>query len=121
MHLISGEKITTRRFLQQSLQYSTCFGSSPREEATSDDPKTILPFIRSTWDACLSARLRQRRRPGILNTSGAGCSRHSHVEVAWQPGQALFQEDLTHAMGNQKEMEYLPHIDFAVDCYAYAT
>src|SRR2546426_8331407 len=44
-----------------------------------------------------------------------------HMKVAWEQGQALFQEDLTRAMGNPEEMEYLPHIDFAVDCYAYVT
>lgn len=44
-----------------------------------------------------------------------------HITWAWEKGQALFQEDLVRATANQEEMEYLPHIDFAVDCYAYVS
>ena len=40
------------------------------------------------------------------------------IKGAWERGQALFQEDLARATANQEEMEYLPHIDFAVGCYA---
>src|SRR2546428_13035361 len=38
---------------------------------------------------------------------------------AWEKGQALFQEDLARARVTPEEMEYLSHIDFAEDCYAY--
>jgi hypothetical protein len=44
-----------------------------------------------------------------------------HITTVWEKGQALFQEDLVRATANQEEMEYLPHIDFAVDCYAYVS
>jgi hypothetical protein len=41
------------------------------------------------------------------------------IQLAWEEGQALFQQDLARARANQEEMEYLSMIDFAVDCYAY--
>ncbi len=41
------------------------------------------------------------------------------IQLAWEEGQALFQQDLARATANQQEMEYLSMIDFAVDCYAY--
>jgi hypothetical protein len=41
------------------------------------------------------------------------------IQLAWEEGQALFQQDLARATANQEEMEYLSMIDFAVDCYAY--
>ena len=41
------------------------------------------------------------------------------IQLAWEEGQALFQQDLARARSNQEEMEYLSMIDFAVDCYAY--
>jgi hypothetical protein len=40
------------------------------------------------------------------------------IQVAWERGQALFQEDLARAMTNPEEMEYLSLIDFAEECYA---
>lgn len=40
------------------------------------------------------------------------------IQAAWERGQALFQEDLAHAMTNPEEMEYLSMSDFAEDCYA---
>jgi shikimate kinase len=40
------------------------------------------------------------------------------IQVAWERGQVLFQEDLARAMTNPEEMEYLSMIDFAEDCYA---
>jgi hypothetical protein len=45
------------------------------------------------------------------------------VRTAWEKGQAIFQKDLTHAVVNENEedMEYLSQIDFAADCYAYAS
>lgn len=42
-----------------------------------------------------------------------------HMRSAWEKGQTCFQDDLTRVSGSQEEMEYLPQIDFAVDCYAY--
>jgi hypothetical protein len=42
-----------------------------------------------------------------------------HVKVAWERGQACFQEDLDRATTHQEEMEYFSQGDFAVDCYAY--
>jgi hypothetical protein len=45
----------------------------------------------------------------------------SHIKSAWEKGQARFQEDLARALSNQEEMDYLPQIEFAVDCYAYVT
>jgi len=41
-----------------------------------------------------------------------------HIQAAWERGQVLFQEDLARALTNPQEMEYLPMIDFAEDCYA---
>jgi hypothetical protein len=41
-----------------------------------------------------------------------------HIRNAWEKGQTRFQEDLTRALASQEEMDYLPHIDFAIDCYA---
>jgi hypothetical protein len=41
------------------------------------------------------------------------------IRSAWEKGQTRFQEDLTRALGSQEEMDYLPQIEFAVDCYAY--
>src|SRR5258708_23763076 len=41
------------------------------------------------------------------------------MKIAWEKGQALFQEDLARATANQEELEYLSMIDFAEDCYAY--
>jgi len=41
------------------------------------------------------------------------------IQLAWEEGQMLFQQDLARATVNQEEMEYLSMIDFAVDCYAY--
>jgi hypothetical protein len=43
-----------------------------------------------------------------------------HIKIAWENGQAHFQENLARAMDNPEEMEYLSQIDFAADCYAYA-
>jgi hypothetical protein len=40
------------------------------------------------------------------------------LKAAWEKGRILFQEDLTHAVGEQEQMEYFSMIDFAVDCYA---
>ena len=40
------------------------------------------------------------------------------MKEAWEKGQVLFQETLSRAADNQEDMEYLPQIDFAVDCYA---
>jgi hypothetical protein len=42
-----------------------------------------------------------------------------HIRNAWKKGQTRFQDDLTRALGSQEEMEYLPQIEFAVDCYAH--
>jgi hypothetical protein len=42
------------------------------------------------------------------------------LELAWEKGQALFQGDLTRAMANEEEIEYLSEVDFAVDCFAQA-
>ncbi|MFL5658338.1 MAG: hypothetical protein ACJ8CB_29665 [Ktedonobacteraceae bacterium] len=42
------------------------------------------------------------------------------LELAWEKGQALFQSDLTRAMADEGEMEYLSEVDFAVDCFAQA-
>jgi hypothetical protein len=42
------------------------------------------------------------------------------LALAWEKGQALFQGDLTRAMANEEEMEYLSEVDFAVDCFAHA-
>ncbi len=41
------------------------------------------------------------------------------MQVAWEKGHTLFQEDLARATANQEEMEYFSMIDFAEDCYAY--
>jgi hypothetical protein len=41
------------------------------------------------------------------------------IQLAWEEGQALFQQALARARANQEEMEYLSMIDFVVDCYAY--
>jgi hypothetical protein len=41
------------------------------------------------------------------------------MQLAWEKGHTLFQEDFTRATTNQEEMEYLSMIDFAQDCYAY--
>ena len=41
------------------------------------------------------------------------------IQIAWEEGQALFQQDLARATVNQEEMESLSMIDFAVGCYAY--
>jgi len=41
------------------------------------------------------------------------------IQLAWEEGQALFQQDLTRAKTNQEEREYLSMVDFAVGCYAY--
>jgi len=41
------------------------------------------------------------------------------LRVAWERGQTLFQEALTHATSNEEDMGYLSQIDFAVDCVAY--
>jgi hypothetical protein len=40
------------------------------------------------------------------------------IQVAWECGQVLFQEDLARATANPEVMEYLSMIDFAEDCYA---
>lgn len=40
------------------------------------------------------------------------------MQLAWEKGHTLFQEDLARATTNQEEMEYLSMIDFAEDCYA---
>ena len=40
------------------------------------------------------------------------------IKVAWERGQALFQEDLARATANPEEMESLSMIDFAEDWYA---
>src|SRR6266567_7801736 len=37
---------------------------------------------------------------------------------SWAKGQVLFQEALSRAADNQKDMEYLSQIDFAGECYA---
>ena len=41
------------------------------------------------------------------------------IRLAWEEGQALFQQDLARERANQEEMEYLSMIDFAVDCSAH--
>jgi hypothetical protein len=41
------------------------------------------------------------------------------VKLAWEKGQAFFQDDLTRATTSPEEMEYLSLFDFAIDCYAY--
>jgi hypothetical protein len=41
------------------------------------------------------------------------------ITIAWEQGQALFQEALTHAMNDEEELGYLSEIDVAVDCFAY--
>ncbi len=43
------------------------------------------------------------------------------IQLAWEKGQALLQEDLARARANQEELEYLSMIDFAVPCYASVT
>jgi hypothetical protein len=43
------------------------------------------------------------------------------MAAAWEQGQALFQQDLSRAMSNAEQMEYLSMIDFAVDCNANIT
>jgi hypothetical protein len=40
------------------------------------------------------------------------------IQVAWERGQALFQEDLARATIYPEAMDYLCHLDFAEDCYA---
>jgi hypothetical protein len=42
------------------------------------------------------------------------------IKIAWENGQAHFQENLARAMDNPEEIEYLSQIDFAADSYAYA-
>src|SRR6266566_6976286 len=41
------------------------------------------------------------------------------IKIAWENGQAHFQETLARAMKDPEEMEYLSQIDFTADCYAY--
>lgn len=41
------------------------------------------------------------------------------IKIAWENGQAHFQETFARAMDNPEEMEYLSQIDFAAYCYAY--
>jgi hypothetical protein len=41
------------------------------------------------------------------------------VREAWEKGQRLFQEALELEKSDQKSMEYLSQLDFAVDSYAY--
>ncbi len=43
------------------------------------------------------------------------------LKIAWKKGQVLFQEDLIHARESDEAMDYLSQIDFATDCYAYAS
>ena len=43
------------------------------------------------------------------------------MKDAWERGQTFFRKDLIRVAGNPEEMEYLSMIDFAVDCYAYAS
>jgi hypothetical protein len=43
------------------------------------------------------------------------------VKGAWEKGQSLFQEDLDRAKSDREYLEYFSMIDFAVDCYAYAS
>ena len=43
------------------------------------------------------------------------------VREAWEKGQSLFQEALERAKSDHESMEYFSMIDFAVDCYAYAS
>jgi hypothetical protein len=40
------------------------------------------------------------------------------IQVAWERGQVLVQDDVVRVTSNPEEMEYLSHIDFALDCYA---
>ncbi len=43
------------------------------------------------------------------------------IKVAWEQGQVLFQEALTHAMSDEEELGYFSEIDLAVDCFAFAS
>jgi hypothetical protein len=43
------------------------------------------------------------------------------IKIAWEQGQVLFQETLTHAMSDEEQLGYLSEIDFAVDCFAYVS
>ena len=43
------------------------------------------------------------------------------VKEAWERGQTLFQEAIDRAKSDQEDMKYFSMIDFAVDCYAYAS
>jgi hypothetical protein len=43
------------------------------------------------------------------------------ITIAWEQGQVLFQEALTHAMSDEEDLGYLSEIDFAVDCFAYVS
>lgn len=43
------------------------------------------------------------------------------ITIAWEQGQVLFQEALTHAMSNEEELGYLSEIDVALDCFAYVS
>jgi hypothetical protein len=43
------------------------------------------------------------------------------ITIAWEQGQVLFQEALTHAMSDEEELGYLSEVDFAVDCFAYVS
>lgn len=39
------------------------------------------------------------------------------LDLAREKGLELFQRDLTRAMANEEEMEYLSEIDFTIECY----
>jgi len=43
------------------------------------------------------------------------------ITIAWEQGQVLFQEALTHAMSDEEQLGYLSEIDFAVDCFAFVS
>jgi len=43
------------------------------------------------------------------------------ITLAWEQGQVLFQEALTHAMSDEEQLGYLSEIDFAVDCFAFVS
>jgi hypothetical protein len=43
------------------------------------------------------------------------------ITIAWEQGQVLFQEALTHAVSDEEQLGYLSKIDVAVDCFAYVS
>jgi hypothetical protein len=84
------------------------------EDASALHPQHLAPFLARAVEMAKKAHRFEHEWLRLRRVM-------PRIQLAWEEGQALFQEDLARVLANQEEIEYFAMIDFAVSCYASVT